>query len=112
MVPDVFGAWISIGSGRFPLGKAPLSRRCGDVEFGADEGFEIGRVWAGQAEAEERGLAFEVEVKIEKGAALAFDSDPGGKFGERGIRRAELEFLTLFRFDDLLAHGNEFFREL
>ena len=112
MVPDVFGAWISIGCGRFPLGKAPLSGRRRDVEFEADEGFEIGRVYAGEAQAEERGVAFEVKVKIEKGAALAFGGDPGGKFGERGIRRAELEFLTLFRFDDLLAHGNEFFREL
>jgi hypothetical protein len=40
-------------------------------------------------------------MKIEKGTALALSCYPLGKFCERNTGRPVLEFIALFRFDDL-----------
>jgi hypothetical protein len=72
--PKVLGGLLGRASTKPPTpprgsgacARGPLLR--GDLKLGADE--RLDSLLAGQAQAEERALAFEVEVKIEEGAAF------------------------------------------
>ena len=73
----------------------------GKLEFAPDEVFDA--LIACQTQTDERTLALQVDVKIKKGAALAFSNDPIGQLGNGYSCRAELKFIALFRLHNFCA---------
>jgi hypothetical protein len=76
-----------------------------DLKFTADECFDSVR--SAQAEAHELAFAFEIEVEIEERAAFLLGRNPLHQFSERNVVRAELKFVALWRFHDLLSHPDQ-----
>src|SRR5271156_2927265 len=75
------------------------------MKFRADH--RLDSFFTGQPQTEQVAFLFEVDVKIEKRAALSFGSDPIGQLRNRNARRAELEFVAPRRFDDFIPHRND-----
>src|SRR5229473_2086874 len=65
-----------------------------------------------QPQAQQFPLAFYINVKIKKRAALAFRAHPLRQFGQRNVRRAVLKFVALFRFHDLLPRRHQLLAQL
>src|ERR1700722_2925027 len=79
---------------------------CRELEFSLDEMFDA--LSACQTQADECARALQIDVKIKKGAALAFGHGPIGQLCNRYGRRVELKFIALFSFYDFCAAADEF----
>src|SRR5258708_35427243 len=66
----------------------------------------------GQAQAEQRAFAFQVDMKVKKRAALSLCGNPLRQLRKRNLRRAVLEFVALFRFDHLFAKAGQLIGQL
>jgi len=98
LIPEKFDAYYQQGN---PGGLLV----CGDGEFEAEEG--LYSVRPRQAQAESTATVFQIQVKIEKGAAFGFGDGPIGKVGEGDDRGVELEFVAVGRFGDFVARGDQ-----
>src|SRR5262249_1646035 len=83
---------------------------CRDGEFEAEERFYSFR--AGQAQAESAATVFQIQMKIEKGAAFGFRDGPVCEVGKGNRRGVELELVTVVGLGDLPARGNQAIGEL
>src|ERR1700677_2754880 len=86
----------------------PLLRRY--LKLDPDEGLDP--ILTCQSQAHQVAFTFQINVKIEEGAALCFGRHPTRQLSDRNIRRAVLKFVAAWHLDDLLPDRDQFFSQL
>jgi hypothetical protein len=76
----------------------------------ADESFNS--FGASQPKSKNSALIFQVDVKIEKGAAFGLGGGPLAKFGNRNVSCVELKFVAVSDFDGGSPRGYQSVRDV